>query len=212
MYQWILFSYEPKWITRFTIQNEGDNIQEATPLMIFWQNFQNFLYFSHDATSRDVSQPLALDHEHITIQSFYYANTRKTRRPDTLNPKHFISSIMKDERRLWVSVLIAMVDPHACCDFDSVHPGSFQNFNLALVVGRSNHCREIFPASKIVGFIASAARFQLIGAWTLGSCDLTLPGGEIKQVANDGKEAEKGAEIRNASANNQTGHFDYWPI
>jgi hypothetical protein len=105
-----------------------------------------------------------------------------------------------------------MVDPHVRCDFDSILAVFLKNFNLALVVGRSNHCRVTFAAWKNVGFGPPAARFESIGASMRCSCEFALLGGEIKQAADPGKEAEEGAEGRNASANNKAAHFDGRPI
>lgn len=104
-----------------------------------------------------------------------------------------------------------MVDPHVRSDLDSIL-AVLKNFNLALVVGRLNPCREILAACKIVGFSLSIARLQPIGVCMLSSCEFALQGGEIKQAADAGKEAEEGAEGRNASANNEAAHFDGRPI
>lgn len=44
------------------------------------------------------------------------------------------------------------------------------------------------------------------------SREFALLGGEIKQAADPGKEAQEGTEGRNASANNEAAHFDYRPV
>ena len=105
-----------------------------------------------------------------------------------------------------------MVDPHVRCDLYSILAVFFKNFNLALVFGRSNHCSVTFAACKTVGFGPSVARFESVGASMRRSCEFALLSGEIKQTADPGKEAEKGAEGRNAGANNKAAHFDCRPI
>lgn len=105
-----------------------------------------------------------------------------------------------------------MVDLHVRCDFDSILAALLKNFNLALVVCRSNHCGVNLAAWKSVGFSPPAARFESVGASPRCSCEFALLGGEIKQAADPGKEAEEGAEGRNASANNEAAHFDSRPI
>ena len=128
--------------------------------------------------------------------------------------KDFVSDIIvKDKSRRCVSVPLAMINVHIRCDLDSILAVFFENFHLAFIIGRSNHCSVTFAACKGVDFGPSIAGVESIGvSMRCSSREFTPLGGEIKQAADPGKEAEEGTEGRNASANNEAAHFDRRPI